>query len=153
MKKLILILLMLQAFNVSSEPKGTLSKLVTEKNIRKTVCVSGYTKTVRPPVSFTNSLKIMMFKQTHLTGSVKSFELDHFVPLSLGGSPKDTDNLWLQSWDGEFGALNKDKLETQLHRDLCNNKVTLKKAQQCFLVDWKQCYTQYYSRTRGFTKP
>ena len=39
---------------------GAIDPVVTQKNIGSTICVVGYTKTVRPPVSYTNALK---FKQ------------------------------------------------------------------------------------------
>jgi hypothetical protein len=32
------------------------------------------------------------------------YEPDHFVPLAIGGHPRSEDNLWLQSWDGEWNA-------------------------------------------------
>src|SRR5947209_1950760 len=36
---------------------GAIDPRVTQANIRTTICVSGYTATVRPPVSYTNALK------------------------------------------------------------------------------------------------
>src|SRR5664279_936918 len=41
----------------SSCTPGAMDPKVTQDNIDQTICVSGYTKTVRPPVSYTNSLK------------------------------------------------------------------------------------------------
>ena len=37
---------------------GVVNPKVTQDNIQKTICVSGYTKTIRPPVSYTNKLKL-----------------------------------------------------------------------------------------------
>jgi len=36
---------------------GVLNPDVTQGNIRSTVCKSGWTTTIRPPVSYTNALK------------------------------------------------------------------------------------------------
>ena len=62
---------------------GAIDPGVNQENIASTICVIGYTKTVRPPVSYTNALK---FKQ--LSGSysrygstnMKLFEEDHLSP-------------------------------------------------------------------------
>jgi hypothetical protein len=42
------------------------------------------------------------------------YELDHFVPLAIGGHPRSEDNLWLQSWVGAWNARVKDRLERRL---------------------------------------
>ena len=57
-------------------------------------------------------LKQLMLARAGLkpTDSLK-FELDHFVPLALGGHPRSEDNLWLQSRVGEWSARVKDRLE------------------------------------------
>ena len=58
--------------------------------IGETVCVKGWTKTVRPPFSITNAIKLAKLRERGLTAAGKSrFELDHIIPLSLGGSPDD----------------------------------------------------------------
>ena len=36
---------------------GDIDPAITQKNIHTTVCVKGYTKTVRPPSYYTNKLK------------------------------------------------------------------------------------------------
>jgi hypothetical protein len=97
------------------EPPGALFEDVTQASIGTTICVSGWTATVRPPTSYTQHLKQMMLARAGLepTDSLK-FELDHFVPLALGGDPRSEDNLWLQSWVGEWSARTKDRLERKL---------------------------------------
>jgi hypothetical protein len=42
-------------------------------------------------------------------------ELDHIVPLALGGLPRKLSNLELQPWAGEHGATRKDALEVRMH--------------------------------------
>jgi hypothetical protein len=41
----------------------------------------------------------------------REYELDHLIPLELGGDPLDPQNLWLQPWRGECNAKQKDRLE------------------------------------------
>ena len=69
---------------------GAIDPSVTQANIRQTVCVKGYTKTVRPPAYFTNALKK---RQTRAYGyadrNPKDYEEDHLIALSIGGHPTD----------------------------------------------------------------
>lgn len=37
---------------------GAVNPAVTQANIQRTICVPGWTRTVRPPVPYTNALKI-----------------------------------------------------------------------------------------------
>jgi len=36
---------------------GAIDPYITQQNIHQTVCVKGYTKTIRPPANYTNKLK------------------------------------------------------------------------------------------------
>ena len=94
------------------------------------LCVPNYTTTIRPPVSYTNGLKKAWVPAGH---KVNEFELDHFIPLVLGGDPKSPDNLWLEKWDD---ARIKDKMEVELHHEVCAGKITLQQAQQS-IRSWK----------------
>jgi hypothetical protein len=88
-----------------------------------TLCVSGYSATVRPSASYTSALKRKWVPAGH---KVSEYELDHSIPISIGGDPYNEANLWLQDW---ANAKRKDIVESQLHRDLCNGKITLNQAQ------------------------
>jgi hypothetical protein len=66
---------------------------VTQANIDQTICVSGYTTTVRPPESVTEAVKVRAMAAYGLAG-LGSYELDHLIPLELGGAPADIRNLW-----------------------------------------------------------
>jgi hypothetical protein len=105
-------------------PMGALNPNVFQTNLYATVCVPGYSKTIRPPSSWTNSLKRGWTRNPEL------YELDHLVPISLGGSPTSEDNLWLELWPD---ARRKDKVEQQLHHDLCSGRTSLRAAQQVML--------------------
>lgn len=104
---------------------GALNPAVRLGTISKTICVKGWTKTVRPPVSYTNALKIQQMVLYEETGSPSAYEEDHFIPLELGGAPKNPKNLW-----PEPRAQSKvsDPLETQLKRKVCRGVLTLTKA-------------------------
>ncbi|MBS0367528.1 MAG: HNH endonuclease [Proteobacteria bacterium] len=67
------------------------------------------------------------------------FELDHIVPLALGGHPWRLSNLWLQPWDGPHGAVSKDGLEVRLQRMVCAGEIPLLDAQECIAEDWEAC--------------
>ena len=78
----------------------------------------------------------------------RSYEVDHRVPLSLGGRDA-ISNLWPESRTAAgFNARVKDRLESLLHTLVCHPKpgdpiVTLKAAQDAFLGDWTKAYATY----------
>jgi hypothetical protein len=118
---------------------GALNPIVTQATIGKTICVSGWTSTVRPPASYTNKIKASRLP----TGSVISdFELDHFIPLSSGGAPRDPANLVIQSWMGPWNAHDKDRLEVAIKNDICAHRLTLTAGQNV----WNFWPSYYYKR-------
>jgi hypothetical protein len=114
---------------------GELDPRVTQSNIKTTICTSGYTKTVRPPTSVTNALKVQQITEYGYTDTkVGDYEEDHFVPLELGGNPTDPRNLW-----PELGSSPnpKDTVEGKLKRLVCSGKMTLQDARQRIQANWK----------------
>ncbi len=73
---------------------GVLNPAVTQATIRATICTRGWTRTVRPPVSYTNALKVRQLRQYGLRGPPSAFQEDHLISLELGGNPTDPRNLW-----------------------------------------------------------
>ncbi len=112
---------------------GAIDPAVTQTNIRTTVCRPGFTKTVRPPKEWTEAIKLRLLIEQKLPGSWKDYELDHLVPLELGGAPRDPDNLWLQPW-GE--ARIKDDEEAELRKAVCAGRLTLEQAQERIRLKW-----------------
>jgi hypothetical protein len=110
---------------------------VTQDNIRETICTSGWTKTVRPRQAYTDKIKRDLLAD--FGGDAKDYELDHVIPLAVGGHPTDPLNLALQAWDGEDGAKAKDVVETRVKRLVCVGRITLAQGQQCFIDGWKAC--------------
>jgi hypothetical protein len=63
---------------------GVLNPDVTQDTIHRTICVPGYTKTIRPPVSYTDAIKRRLMQEQHLAGRAQDYELDHLVPIEGG---------------------------------------------------------------------
>jgi hypothetical protein len=104
---------------------GALNPKVRQSTIKKTICKSGWTKTIRPPVSYTNALKIQQMVLYEETGSPAEYEEDHFIPLELGGAPRNPKNLWPEPHSQSKFS---DPFENQLKRKVCKHVMTLKKA-------------------------
>lgn len=122
---------------------GRTSAAVTQATIRTTICVPGYTRTVRPPASYTSALKVRQIVQYGYTDTnPRDYEEDHLISLELGGAPRDPANLWPEPWivvaaDGEqAGARVKDRFENYLHAQVCAGGLTLAGAQHQIASDW-----------------
>ena len=119
---------------------GAASSAVTQANIGSTICVRGYTSRpgIRAPQSETGPVKIAAMKAYgESPGSIGTTELDHLVPLTLGGS-NSVENLWPEPSDiPNAGFLNtKDLLEVALAAAVCARKVTLAAAQSAIANNW-----------------
>jgi hypothetical protein len=116
---------------------GALNPDVTQATIRSTICVSGWTKTVRPPASYTDQLKRQQ-KITYGEATVPNSQLeeDHLIALGIGGAPHDPANLWPQPRTGSHGAPDKDREEDTLHTAVCSGQMTLANAQATIRNDW-----------------
>lgn len=154
MKKILLVVALISANVFAADlpnpviTPGVVNPNVTQSNINETICKSGWTKTIRPPVSYTNKLKIQQMKELGLTGSPKDYEEDHHISLELGGHPTDPKNLWPEAWDGEWGAHKKDVIETRLKRMVCIGAISLEDAQTAIATDWIAAYKQYVPRKK-----
>ena len=125
---------------------GAINPDVTQSNIRDTICIKGFTKTIRPPANYTNRLKkkqIAQYGYGH--ANPKAFEEDHLIPLGIGGNPTDPKNLWPEPRNGNWSASTKDKLEGKLHELVCNMSLRLDEAQQEISTNWIQAYKKYIS--------
>jgi cytochrome c-type biogenesis protein CcmH/NrfF len=123
---------------------GALNPAVTQSTIGQTICVPGYAKSVRPDNSYTNGVKEMLLQRAHKNPMLAQYyELDHIIPLALGGHPRKLDNLELQIWEGENGAKRKDRIEAKLHCLVCSGHVTLAQAQHEIASDWQAAYHRY----------
>lgn len=126
---------------------GVANPDVTQGNINQTICVSGWTKTVRPSTSYTNELKVKQIEEYgYKDRNLSSYEEDHLISLQLGGHPRDPKNLWPQPYVSQCGARVKDVVETRLKRLICEGKITLAEAQNAIARNWIAAYKKYVNR-------
>ena len=135
---------------------GAVNPQVTQADIDSTICVSGWTSTVRPPSSYTTSLK----EQQLATGyayqgdtNPSDYEEDHLIPLELGGSPASVSNLWPQPYNVTDGARIKDQVENKLHSLVCDGALSLTSAQQKIASNWFVAYETYVGGFSGTVTP
>lgn len=142
------------ALKPAGTPTGAFNSDVTQATIMQTICVPRWTETVRPPTSYTDSIKLKLMADNHFPASDASkYELDHFIPLALGGHPRSTENLWLQPWDGQWGAHVKDRLERKLQLMVCAGKISLKEAREAIQTNWIQAFKKYVDLNEPLTMP
>jgi len=116
---------------------------VTPQTVASTICASGYTAMVRPATVYTNGVKLKLLQSVGQDPSTASeYELDHIVPLALGGHPRALDNLQLQPWPE---ARRKDRIEVKLQCLVCSGQVSLTEAQSAIATDWEAAYHRYAS--------
>jgi hypothetical protein len=78
-------------------------------------------------------------------GPHPDYEIDHLVPLCLGGSD-DASNLWPQprrSIEPTWNAEAKDRLERKLCNLVCDQLLDLGDAQEVIVKDWLRAYHLY----------
>ena len=106
---------------------------------KEDICVKGYTKKVRYVTAKTKNLVYQEYGiTTHAKGE---YEVDHFIPLELGGS-NDLKNLWPEPAEPRPGFHEKDRVENYLHRQVCTGQMTLAEAQKQIQTDWLAVYLQ-----------
>jgi len=110
-----------------SPPPGAYNPAVTPANIGQTVCVRGWTRMIRPPLSYTAALKREQIHARRLPGRTSEYQEDHFIPLELGGHPTAPQNLWPQPL-GQ--AKRKDRWELGLNRAVCASRMSLADARR-----------------------
>jgi hypothetical protein len=122
---------------------GATDPRVSQGNIDTTICVPGYARSVRPPYSLTGPIKRRLMQAGHPGERYSGYELDHLVPLSLGGAPADERNLWLEPWTGPMNAGDKDALEYLLWRLVCSHELPLRTAQHEIAGNWVAAYQRF----------
>ena len=125
---------------------GVLNPAVTPSDIRQTICVRGYSRSIRPPERYTERLKRLQIREYGYRDRwLRDYEEDHLVALSLGGSPTSPENLWPQPHRvaGGWGSYAKDRLEARLHWRVCHRGLPLATAQRDLAHDWIAAYQRY----------
>jgi len=122
---------------------GIANPAVTQATIGQTICVSGYSSSIRPPVSYTRPLKVrQIIAYGYTDTATSSYEEDHLIALEDGGAPRDPRNLWPEPRvatlpDGTaVGFLVKDHFETWIHVQICLGAMTLDAGRHMLADDW-----------------
>jgi hypothetical protein len=109
---------------------------VTPETIHSTICVSGYSSSIRPPQAYTDRVKRHLMREAGIPFEfIHDYVLDHVIPISSGGSPTDLRNLRLQPRDL---SLAKDRAENRSHQFICDGRLDLRSAQQTMYSDWRR---------------
>ena len=125
---------------------GTLDRRVTQANIAITICRPGYARSVRPPFAHSNRMKHRVMRTYGVTGNIHQYELDHLIPLELGGCPYCETNLWPEPRNVFPGAKEKDEVEDYLHYKVCSQEMALSEAQREIASDWYAVYKRIHGR-------
>jgi hypothetical protein len=99
------------------------------------ICLPGYARSVR---DVTTAERAQVYTQYGATDVRGADEVDHFIPLELGGSNAIA-NLWPEPF-GAPGAHEKDRVENYLHDQVCSGALALGDAQQMIVGDWYAIY-------------
>ena len=78
-------------------------------------------------------------------GPHPSFEIDHLIPLGIGGADDDK-NLWPEprrSLEPQWNAETKDRLEWKLRDLICIGQIDVGEAQKATADDWTEAYRRY----------
>lgn len=114
---------------------GATDPQVTQQNVTETICRPGYTAAVRPPVTETDRAKHALMRAY---GQTRPNELDHLIPLELGGSSA-VQNLWPEPPPSPNP---KDRVEDALHALVCSGQLPLATAQRLIATDWTTALAQ-----------
>jgi hypothetical protein len=134
---------------------GAINPAVTPANIASTICVAGWTATIRPSSSYTTGLKVQQLSTGyayHGDTHTSDYEEDHLISLELGGSATSPKNLWPEPYAATDGARVKDRIENKLHELVCARQISLVTAQHAIAGNWYAAY-QHYQGTTVSTAP
>jgi hypothetical protein len=106
---------------------GVANPQVTQQTIARTICVRGWTRTIRPPTTYTSALKVRQMREYGVRGDPSAFQEDHLISLELGGDPTDPRNLWPEP---RPRAEEVDRIEDDLNAKICDGSISLADAQR-----------------------
>lgn len=78
-------------------------------------------------------------------GPHPGFEIDHLIPLGIGGADDDR-NLWPEprrSVEPVWNAEAKDRLEWRLRELICSGQLDVREAQEAIAGDWTEAYGRF----------
>lgn len=125
---------------------GAVNRAVTQSDIQDTICVHGWTRTVRPSDRYTDHLKMrQIIAYGYADRNPRHYEEDRLIPLDLGGSPASPRNLWPEPHltRHQWGSRAKDRLEVVLLHRVCKGCVTLNAARQMMARNWIVAFRRF----------
>ena len=122
---------------------GAIDPAVSQANIDTTICRPGYARAARPTYAVTDAYKRHLMAVQHPGERLADYELDHLIPISIGGAPFDERDFWLQPRHGRANAGDKNDLAFVLWRLVCEHRVPLRTAQHAISTDWTRAYATY----------
>ena len=112
-----------------------LNPAVTQATIETTICLPGWTKHARLSPRRAICLKMKLIHDEGLPEeAIVDFQLDHRIPIVLGGAVEDRRNFQLQDWEE---ASQKDATESCLGRAICAGRIELDDARRRIWKDWR----------------
>jgi hypothetical protein len=106
---------------------GVINPDVTQATLGETICRHGWTRTIRPPTTYTDDLKAKQMREYGVRGPPERYQEDHLISLELGGHPTDPRNLWPEPYPR---ASEVDGIENDLNAKVCSGELTLAEAQR-----------------------
>ena len=98
------------------------------------ICTPGYASSVRD-VSTATKEQVYGEYSVSYPQALGAYEVDHFIPLEIGGS-NDITNLWLEPAWPTPGFHQKDQFENFEHDQVCNGTISVAEAQSRMVSDW-----------------
>jgi hypothetical protein len=102
------------------------------------VCRRGYASSVR---NVSTAEKDAVYREygfdRHFDGA--DGEVDHLISLELGGSNAEA-NLFPEAASPRPGSHEKDRLENELHSEVCAGRISLRRAQRLIATNWLAAY-------------
>lgn len=118
---------------------GATNPNVTQATIHQTICVAGWSDSVRPDSSVTTPMKLQDMRDYGLSPSPDPkvghmlYRYDHKISITLGGALLDDLNLWPQPF---AASVQKDNETRQLRRQVCSGELLLVEAQRVIVEHW-----------------
>ena len=126
-------------------PDKTLTPGDVASTNKKLVCEAGYPERARNvPRSQRN--RIYRLHGVDKAKCVGDCKIDHLIPLAIGGSNSDK-NLWPHEYGAEWTVFMKTRLEVRLRKEVCQNNMPIREAQQCIRDDWTACFTRFFPQS------
>jgi hypothetical protein len=131
------------AFDIRPDPDSTEGSLRVDGHDRALAC--DRSNKHRGPMTADRRDEVLI-RYGLSPGPHPDYEIDHLIPLCLGGSD-DFSNLWpqpRQTIEPKWNAEAKDRLERLICDMVCNGQLDIATAHEAFAKDWIAAYRKYY---------